>query len=96
VFTGQMSGSTITRQSDMVRTADTGAFNVTNAQSGFRSVFAWQDFDGSGTVTPGDAYGQRDNVAIYPNQTTSGVSVTVQTRQVGSTVLSVPGGISCP
>jgi serine protease len=96
VFTGQMSGSTITRQSDMVRAADTGAFSVTNAQSGFRSVFAWQDFDGNGTVTPGDAYGQRDNVAIYPNQTTSGVSVTVQTRQAGSTVLSVPGGISCP
>ena len=96
VFSGVISGSTITRQSNMVRAADTGAFTVTNAQSGFRSIFAVQDFDGSGTVTPGDAYGQRDNVAIYPNQTTSGVSVTVQTRQAGSTVLSVPGGISCP
>ena len=96
VFSGVVSGATITRQSDMVRAADSGAYTVTNAQSGIKSVFAWQDFDGSGGVTPGDAYGQTDGVAIWPGGTTSGVGVTVQTRRPGSPVLSIPGGASCP
>lgn len=96
VLSGVLGGSTITRQSDMVRAADAGTFSITNAQSGIKSVFVWQDFDASGTVTPGDAYGQVDNVAIWPGGTTSGVSVTVQTRVAGSPTLSVTGGAACP
>jgi hypothetical protein len=72
--------------------ASSGAFTITNAQSGIRSVFVWQDFDNSGTVTPGDAFGQTNGVAIFGGMTTSGVGVTVQTRTAGSPTLTVPGG----
>jgi len=91
-FAGTLSGSAITRESDMRLVQNSGAFTITNAQSGVRSVFVWQDFDNSGTVTPGDAYGQTNGVAIFSGMTTSGVSVTVQTRTASSTVLTVPGG----
>lgn len=91
-FAGTLSGSTITRESEMRLVASSGAFTITNAQSGIRSVFVWQDFDNGGTVTPGDAYGQTNGVAIFSGMTTSGISVIVQTRPAASTVLTVPGG----
>jgi len=91
-FAGALTGTTITRQSEMRFVSSSGAFTITNAQSGVRSVFLWQDFDNSGTVTPGDAYGQVNGVGIFSGMTTSGINVTVQTRTGGSTVLTVPGG----
>jgi serine protease len=91
-FAGTLSGSTITRESEMRLVSSSGAFTITNAQSGTRSVFLWQDFDNNGTVTPGDAYGQVNGVGIFSGMTTSGINVTVQTRTAASTVLTVPGG----
>lgn len=95
-FSGLLSGATISRGSDVAGTSDTGAFTVSNAESGIRSLFAWQDFDNSGTVTPGDIYGQTDGVSIYPNQTTTGVMITTQTRSAGSAVLAIDPIVSCP
>jgi serine protease len=92
-FSGTISAASVTRESDMRLVAASGNFTISNAQTGVKTVFVWQDFDNSMTVTPGDAYGQTaPNVSIFNGMTTSGVSVTVQTRTVGSTTLSVPGG----
>jgi serine protease len=78
VFSGVISGTTITRQSDIVVVATTGSFMITNAQTGIKTVFAWQDFNGNGVVDTGDSYGTRAGVTINNGITTSGVSVTVQ------------------
>jgi serine protease len=100
-FTGVVSGTTIARESPMAAVASSGSFTITNAPTGVKSVFVWQDVDGSGTVTTGDLYGRTDNVFIYHGQTTS-TTVTVQTYGTGSLtgqpVLTVsPGGASsCP
>jgi len=93
-FSGFISGTAITRQSDMRLVAGSGDFTISNAQTGVKTVFVWQDFDNSTTVTPGDAYGQTSGVSIFNGMTTSSVSVTVQTRTVGSSTLSIPGGTS--
>lgn len=77
VFSGVVSGTTITRQSDIVVVATTGSFTITNAQTGIKTVFAWQDFNGNGIVDTGDSYGTKAGVAINNGVTTSGVSVTV-------------------
>lgn len=95
-FSGLLSGSQILRGSDAATVADTGAFTVTNAQSGIRSVFAWQDLDNSGTVTAGDLYGQVDGVSIYANQTRSGVAIPVRTRGTGSNTLTFNPSTACP
>ncbi|MDQ7830008.1 MAG: S8 family serine peptidase, partial [Armatimonadota bacterium] len=89
-FSGVVSGSVITRQSDVAIVAATGSFTVTNAQAGTKTVFVWQDFNGNGTVDAEDLYGRMDNVVISPGSTTTGVVVTVR-RYVGSplTVSSV-------
>jgi len=78
VFSGTISGTTITRQSDIVAVASTGTFTITNAQAGTKSVFAWQDFNGNGVVDTGDSYGTVGGVVITDGGTTSGISVTVQ------------------
>ncbi len=96
-FAGVISGTTITRQSDMRPVLSNGTFTITNGQSGVKSVFVWQDVDGTMTVTPGDIYGETPGVPVFPGGTTSGVGVTVQTRTAGSSVLTVSGGASaCP
>ncbi|MGH2374546.1 MAG: S8 family serine peptidase [bacterium] len=96
-FSGVISSLAVTRQSSQVAVAANGAFTIINAESGVKTVFVWQDMDGSGTVTPGDIYGETPGVAIFPGQTTSGVTVTVQTRGASSTTLTVSGGAAaCP
>ncbi len=96
-FSGVISGSAITRQSNMVPVSSSGAFTITNAESGVKTIFVWQDVDGNMSVSPGDAYGQGDGVPIFPGQTTAGVTVTVQTRAQGSSALTVGGGAAaCP
>ena len=78
VFSGVSSGAAITRQSDIVTVTSSGAFTITNAQSGTKIVFAWQDFNQNGVVDSGDTFGQTPGVVINPGATTGGVSVTVQ------------------
>ena len=77
-FSGVISGTTVTRQSDFGTVADDGDFTITNAQVGTKTVFAWQDFNGNNVVDTGDYFGQTLNVVINPGMTTSGVLVTVQ------------------
>lgn len=89
-FAGTISASTITRQSDVATVAATGSFTITNAQSGTRSVFAWQDFNSNGQVDLGDYYGRVDNVVINPGGTTSGVVVTVR-RYTGTSLVVARG-----
>ncbi|MGH2348201.1 MAG: S8 family serine peptidase, partial [bacterium] len=96
-FSGIINGSTITRQSTMVAVSSAGTFTISNAESGVKTVFVWQDVDLSMTVSPGDAYAQTDGVSIFPGQLTSGVNMTVQTRASGSPPLVVSGGAAaCP
>ena len=78
IFSGLISGSTITRQSDSVEAVSSGAFTITNAQAGTKTVFAWQDFNNNGVVDTGDSFGQTPGVVINPGATTSGVVVTAQ------------------
>ncbi len=102
-FTGSISGTTITRQSPnpAPHLQDNGAFTIPNAPSGTWSVFIWQDVNNNGMVDTGDAYGRRDNVAIFQNVTNTLTSaMQVQTygtgALVGAPILSVPGGATCP
>ena len=96
-FAGTLAGVTITRQSDMRPVVSSGAFTIANAQSGVRTVFVWQDVDGTMTVTPGDLYGATPTIFVFPGGSTTGVGVTVQTRPPGSTILTVAGGAAaCP
>ncbi len=66
--------------------AATGSFLITNAQSGTRSVFVWQDFNGNGLVDLDDYFGRRDGVVVNPGSTTTGVVVTVR-RYTGPTLV---------
>ncbi len=91
-FSGVLAGSTITRQSDMRQVTGSGTFTITSAQTGTKSVFVWQDVNGDGSVNAGDIYGETPGVTINNGMTTSGVSVTVQTRTTGSQILNVAGG----
>ncbi len=84
-FSGVISGGAITRQSDLVNVADSGAFTITNAQTGTKSVFIWQDFNANGQVDVGDYYGQRDGVVIQAGVTTNVGSVAVQ-RYTGTPI----------
>lgn len=84
-FAGVISGTTITRQSDSVGVAASGAFLITNAQAGTKTVFVWQDFNANGVVDADDSFGQTPGVVITAGATTSGVSVTVQ-RYSGPTL----------
>lgn len=77
-FAGVISGATITRQSDSVQVAASGAFLITNAQVGTKTVFVWQDFNDNGVVDANDAFGQTSGVVITAGATTTGVSVAVQ------------------
>lgn len=91
-FSGLLSGSTITRQSDFGSVAATGSFTIANVQPGTKSVFVWQDFNNNGVVDSGDYYGRRDGVVINPGQTTSGVAVPVRLYTGGP--LSVSSSVS--
>ncbi|MDQ7850217.1 MAG: S8 family serine peptidase [Armatimonadota bacterium] len=84
-FSGVIDGTTIRRQSDGVEVAGSGAFLITSAQAGTKTVFVWQDFNADGTVDADDFFGQTPGVVISPGATTSGVSVTVQ-RYSGPTL----------
>lgn len=88
-FSGILSGSAITRQSDFGSVAATGSFTIPNAQAGIKSVFVWQDSNNNGLVDPPDSYGKVDGVVINPGQTTSGVALTV--RLYAGPQLSVSG-----
>jgi serine protease len=77
-FAGVIGGATITRQSDSVEVAASGAFLITNAQVGTKTVFVWQDFNDNGVVDANDAFGQTSGVVITAGATTTGVSVAVQ------------------
>ncbi len=85
-FAGVLSGNAVTRQSDLASVAAAGSFLVTNAQSGTKSVFVWQDFNGNGQVDANDYFGRRDGVVVNPGSTTTGVVVTVQ-RYTGPTLV---------
>src|SRR3989441_4817768 len=76
-FSGEITGSTISRQSDLVLVSSTGAFFITSAQTGAKSIFVWQDFNDNGIVDAGDNYGQTDGITITLG-TTSGVVVVVR------------------
>lgn len=67
-----------------------GAFTITAAQAGTKSVFAWQDFNGTSVIDAGDYYGRTDGVVITDGGVTSGVAVTVN-RYTGPTI--TPMGI---
>jgi serine protease len=84
-FAGTVSASNLAVESDVVVVTPAGAFTITNAQAGTRSVFAWQDFNGNGVIDTGDSYGRIDSVTIPAGGTTSGVAVTVQ-RYTGSSI----------
>lgn len=84
-FVGTLTLNTLTIESDVVVVQPSGAFTITNALAGTRSVFAWQDFDGNGVIGTGDFYGRTDNVVITGGDTTTGVVVTVQ-RYTGSPI----------
>jgi len=77
-FSGEISGSTITRQSNLVLVNSNGSFIVTNAANGTKSVFAWQDFNGNGLVDSGDMYGRVDGIVITAGGNTTGITITVQ------------------
>jgi serine protease len=96
-FSGVISGSAITRQSDMVAVNAAGGFFITNALSGTKTVFAWQDFNGNGVVDANDYYGRADGVVISPGGTTTGVNVVVR-RYTGSplSVSTTANGSSRP
>lgn len=88
-FAGTLDGGTITIQSAVAEVSAGGTFTITGAHVGTRSIFVWQDANGSRTVDAGDYFGQRDGVPIQPFVTTSGVSVTVQ--RYGGPPLTVDG-----
>ncbi|HEU5303376.1 MAG TPA: S8 family serine peptidase [Gemmatimonadales bacterium] len=77
-FWGDLGGGTLTVRSDIVDVAANGAFLITNAHGGTRSVFAWQDFNGDGVINPGDYFGQTSGVVVADGVTTTGVPVSVQ------------------
>jgi serine protease len=77
-FAGTVSGGVITIRSDIVEVTPNGTFLITNAHAGIRSVFVWQNFSGTGIISPGDYFGQTDGVIITDGTTTSGVAVTVR------------------
>jgi serine protease len=77
-FAGDFSGATITVRSGMAEVAPSGAFTITGALAGTRTIFAWQDFNGNRIVDADDFFGRADAVVIIQDQTTPGVSITVQ------------------
>ena len=88
-FVGTLNGSSIARQSDVAAVGASGAFVITNAEPGTRSVFVWQDFNGNGSVDLNDYYGKVDGVVIERGRMTSGVNVVVR-RYVGPPVTVSP------
>lgn len=88
-FSGVISGSTITGQSDIVVVLPTGTFTITSAQTGTKSVFVWQDFNGNGIVDTGDTYGQVNGVVINAGANTNIGSVTVS-RYSGAPITVTP------
>lgn len=90
-FSGNISGSTITVASDVVVVASNGNYFITNAQTGTRTVFAWQDTNGNGVVDGGDLYGTVPGVVINPGATTTGVSILVAERPFSSPPITVSG-----
>lgn len=94
-FSGVISGGAITRQSNFVNVADSGAFAITNAQTGTKSVFVWQDFNANAVVDTGDYYARVDGVVINPGATTNIGPVTVQ-RYTGTplSVAAVPMAVA--
>ncbi|MDQ7841426.1 MAG: S8 family peptidase [bacterium] len=94
-FSGVISGSAITQQSNTAYVQPSGAFTITNAQTGTKSVFVWQDFNANNLVDTGDYYGVTPNVAITPGATTPIGAVTVQ-RYTGApiSVAAVPMAVA--
>ncbi|MDR7422558.1 MAG: S8 family serine peptidase, partial [Armatimonadota bacterium] len=92
-FSGVSGAGSITVQSNVVIVSSDGAFTITNAQSGTKTVFAWQDVNGNGVVDAGDTFGRRDGVVITAGATTSGVNVTVE-RYSGAPLTVAGGGLA--
>ncbi|MDR7442059.1 MAG: S8 family peptidase [Armatimonadota bacterium] len=88
-FVGVLAGSQIQRQSSFVLVSGTGAFTVPDAQSGTKSVFAWQDHNDNGRVDVDDYYGKVDGVNVPPGGTVSAGVVTVR-RYTGTTLTVTP------
>lgn len=84
-FSGVQIGGIITRQSDLVAVGDNGAFTITNAEAGIKTVFAWQDYDGDGAVSTGDYYGTKTGVNVPSGGIKTGVTVTAS-RYSGATL----------
>jgi serine protease len=59
---------------DMVLAPGNGAFLVTNAHTGTRSLFAWRDVNGNGVIDGGDLFGSTP-VTVAENTATCGVTV---------------------
>ena len=89
-FVGGASGSTVLRQSSLVPVGPGGAFTVTDAPSGVRSVFVWQDFNRNGLVDANDLWGRTDGVTVLSGYTTSGVVVSVRRYTSPSLTVSPP------
>jgi len=89
-FVGSASGSTVLRQSSLVPVGPDGLFTVTDAPSGVRSVFVWQDFNTNGLVDPNDLWGRTGGVTVVAGQTTAGVVVSVRRYTGPSVSVSAP------
>ncbi|MDR7419830.1 MAG: S8 family peptidase [Armatimonadota bacterium] len=76
-FSGLISGSMITVQSNVVVVPPNGTFTITNAQAGTKSVFLWQDFNGNSVIDTGDTYARVNNVVITDGGNTNIGTVTV-------------------
>jgi serine protease len=87
-FSGITGGSSITVQSDIVSVSSAGIFLITNAQSGVKTIFVWQDFNGNGLLDSGDLFGRVDGVYIFDGMTTTGVSVITRRYTGGPAMIS--------
>jgi len=90
-FSGTLAGSAISLTSDIVPVASDGAYLVTNAQTGVRSVFAWQDANGNGLIDAGDLLGVVHGVVVSAGTTTPGVHIAVTRVLTGTPPITVTG-----
>lgn len=95
-FTGDISGNTITVESDTVTVAANGSYLVTNALTGTHTAFAWQDTNGNGVIDAGDLYGSRSGVVIVAGMTTNGINFSVSEVPLGSTPITPTGVTFAP
>lgn len=78
VFTAQAGGGSLTRLSSMVRVMADGRFQISDSGTGMVSVVAWQDFNGTGRIDPGDVFGRVDGISVQAGRPVLGVQVRAQ------------------